>query len=157
MRVIGRAPDGKFMTTWKAIKSTSRDVVLYHIDDNGEAKDMQRGALEWGTWLDDKKMFAQFNFEGSPSGTPVVLITGEKNGIAGENVQGTAWLYNNKLLGERTQHEGFLREFSHSFLTSDGKCIVLPTKKVDGPYYQLWTYVALKDLSQISADFPGLC
>ena len=143
LRVVGKAPDGSYMTIWQAPKAAWWDEFLYQIDDSGKAKRIIKGAIDWCMYTNSgQRLWAQSNFRGSPSGVPgwLDMSTGEKIN-----------LMDNKLLG----HLGFHRSFAHCFMTFDRRNLVLPTESRDGGAYQTVTLLASADLSRIEMEIPA--
>lgn len=146
LRVLGLAPDGSFMTVWKAPGTVRWDMFLYHVSPLRSTRRILKGEVEWGVYTHGGKyLFAQHNFKGSPSGVPELL-----NPVDGERID----LSDNGLFGKNA---GFHRSFAHCFYTTDGKHLVMPTGSLgSSTVYGVTTYLADPNLSRREIELPGV-
>ncbi|MBI3270822.1 MAG: trypsin-like peptidase domain-containing protein [Planctomycetes bacterium] len=144
LRVVGKAPDGSLMTLWKGNKAGPWDTWLYQLQEDGQARRILKGELQWTCYAGARTLLGQSNFRGSPSGVPELfdVPTGKRVNLGA-----------NRLFGER----GWDTCFTQIFQTFDRGNVVLPTLKIggEGYGYQTWTYVADPELTRFSFDFPG--
>jgi S1-C subfamily serine protease len=143
--VIGRAPDGSYMTLWQATGTARWDIWLYHVSETGRPRRIMKSEIQYACYVrGGKALLAQRNFRGSPSGVPSLVEVG-----TGKDQN----LYSNTLFGPTA---GWHRNFGHIFLTQDRRHVILPTTKIDNNYgYQSQTYLADPELKKFVLDVPG--
>lgn len=139
--VLGLAPDGSILTTWRAKDGSRWEHTLYHVSPTGLCKKILKGPIEWGVYTHGGKNFlAQHGFIGAiPYGAAELLQVsdGQRGNLAGDSL----FVLKHNL--------------SHCFYTADGKHIVVSTEGLQGSRCAT-TYLLRPDLSGQGIELPGL-